>query len=309
MLLLYSFPLQVSHPIGIWKSCSPPQQDLCEQCRQISRLFASAARSDLWMRLCEACDRRWWRQAAAGLAVCGSSRGKRFEFILISYDFLVCFATFLSLILVCLFVWASLVLPSSQTLLISVSCRLGANRSSPLAPKISPAAWLLLCSVQALVSVLTTGPRAQRCSEFTWGARMAPSHLSPAAWADLPLQTGMRVPTREHLLPAWALLRVAGARWADAYGTHRGSFLCHRRVTGCWLLSSYPEAAWPHSKHPSLGLWEMVFPYWNLTNAALIWDVSDDREGVGIWGCLRNPKQTRSEIFFSSFCWKKISPW
>lgn len=138
--------------------------------------------------------------------------------------------------LVCLFVWASLVLPSSQTLLISVSCRLGANRSSPPAPKISPAVWLLLRSVQALVAALTTGPRAQRCSEFTWGAGTAPSHLSPVAWADSTLQTGMRVPTREHLLPAWALLRVAGARWADAYGTHRGDLPLPSQAH--WLLAT-----------------------------------------------------------------------
>lgn len=63
VLLLYSFPLQVSNQAGIWKSCSPPQEDLCEQCHQISRLFAPVAHSDLQISLCEVC----WRQAAAGL--------------------------------------------------------------------------------------------------------------------------------------------------------------------------------------------------------------------------------------------------
>lgn len=73
---------------------------------------------------------------------------------------------------------SSLALPSSQNLLMSVSCRLGSDRSSAWAPKICPTAWLLLSSLQAPIAVLTTGPWAQCCSECTRGAGTATSCLS-----------------------------------------------------------------------------------------------------------------------------------
>lgn len=100
VLLPYSFSPQISHPISIWKSFSSPRQDLSEQCCQILRLFTSTACSDLQERLCESCDCSCWRQAAAGLAACRSSKEKGVTFGFISCDFLVCFATFLSLIFV-----------------------------------------------------------------------------------------------------------------------------------------------------------------------------------------------------------------
>lgn len=44
------------------------QQDLREQWRQISSLFASGALPDMQIRLCKACHCNCWRQSAAGHA-------------------------------------------------------------------------------------------------------------------------------------------------------------------------------------------------------------------------------------------------
>lgn len=128
----------------------------------------------------------------------------------------------------------------------------------------------------------------------------------------------MRMPTCEHLLPMWIFLSTAGERWAGASVAHGGvgmagqpssaiaAYLAHRLLAT--VLQNRCSLAWggfclPRSKHPSLGLWQMVFPYGNLTDVALIWDISDNRKVAGgdIWGCLRNPRHTRSKIFFPPF--------
>lgn len=114
------------------------QQDLCEQCCQVSSLFASGALPDMQIRLCKACHCNCWRQSAAGHAAGRTSfKGGGFECVLISNDLLVCFATLLALIS---FLLASLILSRSQSLLLSVSCRVGPNRSSALAQKMTAAA-------------------------------------------------------------------------------------------------------------------------------------------------------------------------
>lgn len=103
----------------------------------------------------------------------------------------------------------------------------------------------------------------------------------------------MRVPTCQHLLPMWIFLSTAGERWAGASVAHGGvgkpssaiaAYLARRLLAT--VLQNRCSLAWggfclPRSKHPSLGLWQMVFPYGNLTDAALIWDVSDNRKVAG----------------------------
>lgn len=95
-------------PSWHWKSCSPPQQDLCEQCHQILRLFISAARSALWMMLCKAWDCSCWRQAAAGLACVGVIREMGLNSLWFHVTFLVCH---ISTFVVLLVVWGFFSLP------------------------------------------------------------------------------------------------------------------------------------------------------------------------------------------------------
>lgn len=118
MLLLYSFPPQISHPAGIWKSFSSPRQDLGDQCCQISRLFTSTACSDLQVSLCESCDCSCWRQCAGVLRETGLHC---FYFMWLSCLF--CHISFSDFCCCCCS--PSLVLLNSQSLLISVSCGLG----------------------------------------------------------------------------------------------------------------------------------------------------------------------------------------